>query len=266
MRTAATAYILSTTAMGCLTFAMVSIDCGGASGERPSGTGGGGTAGTSDGGAGGGGGAVGTGGSSSSAVLDCPNAAVVPADGFVTDFSEWNNPNGRWGVPTGLYGAIYPYAGSTKSQMAAKVEGEPKGLHLTGGVAANDYGGGGLSFYVCSNVTTFTQVQFSIHGTFPGCDLELQIQTFDQRPGSQTPAGGCADSCYNFPVMKNVAVSTETATVITKKLADFSNWSEANAKQVVGLQWQFTGTAIDSDGGNTTCPINVTIQNIKFLP
>jgi hypothetical protein len=49
-------------------------------------------------------------------------------------------------------------------------------------------------------------------------------------------------------------------------LSDFSGWSTAtSANQVVGLQWQFTGTQLDPDAG-PGCPVDVTITDVKFLP
>ena len=143
--------------------------------------------------------------------------------------------------------------------MNAAVENQA--LHVTGSVTANDYGGAGLSFQVCTTVVSFTHVQFTLSGSSPGCDMELQLKTFDQQPKQQTPPGGCdqsAGSCYNFPVKRQVAVPTSQPTVITAALADFTNWSAANAAQVVGMQWQFTGTNVDPDAG-TGCPIDVNI-------
>ena len=52
--------------------------------------------------------------------------------------------------------------------------------------------------------------------------------------------------------------------MITTPLADFTKWSAVNAAQVVGLQWQFTGTSVGPDAG-AACPIDVTITGIKFL-
>ena len=57
---------------------------------------------------------------------------------------------------------------------------------------------------------------------------------------------------------------TAEPTVITTPLADFTKWSAANAGQVVGLQWQFTGTNVGPDAG-ASCPIDVSITGIKFL-
>jgi hypothetical protein len=289
MQKAAAMYLVLAVALCCLALATTTINCGGTSGERPGGTGGttstGGTSGGGAGGGGAGGGAVGTGGSTNSVnsctTLDCTQA-IEPDNidvsgsaisGFVTDFSDYSTLSGKFGGATkdNLLGSPYHYPGPN-STMSHKIEGTPVGLHLTGSVAANDYGGGGISFCSCAKVPDFTQIQFTISGSSLGCDLELQIQTFDQRPTSQTPPGGCdssTTSCYGFPVVKQVVdVSTAAITTpmtVTKALADFSNWSTANANQVVGLQWQFTGTKIDPDAG-AGCPIDVTITNIKFLP
>jgi hypothetical protein len=276
MKKAATVYLFSSVAMGCFALAMTTVNCGGTSGERPGGSGGtvgtGGTAGSG----GSGGGSGGSTSASTSTGLNCASA-ITPANGtsatpgVVTDFTDWNNGQGKWGTSTGVYGSIYAYAGPNSTKSDPKVEGDPRGLHLRGSVAANDYGGGGLGFSVCATVASFTQLQFTVYGSAPGCDLELQIQTFDQRPTSQTPPGGCdsaTTSCYGFPVVtKIVDVSTPITTplTVTKALADFSNWSTANANQVVGLQWQFTGTNVDPDA-SAGCPIDVTITDARFLP
>jgi glucuronoarabinoxylan endo-1,4-beta-xylanase len=199
--------------------------------------------------------------------LDCPNALVPNngGSGGVTDFTDWKGGSGRWGNQLGLWGNIYAYKGPDGSTMSAAVENQT--LHVTGAVTANDYGGAGLSFQVCTTVVSFTHVQFTLSGSSPGCDLELQIKTFDQQPKQQTPPGGCDqnyDSCYNFPVKKQVAVPTAEPMVITTPLADFTKWSAANAGQVVGLQWQFTGTNVGPDAG-ASCPIDVRITGIKFV-
>jgi hypothetical protein len=282
MRTAAMTYLASAAALGCLLLATANVNCGGTSGERPAASGGtvgsGGTSGGGSGGGGAGGDVGGAGGSSSTAAsgLDCAKA-VEPANGaskqngVITDFTDWSASNGRWGEPNGLYGAIYKYAGSSSNLDPVTVDGTPAGLHLIGGVAANDYGGGGLGFSVCMTAVKYSQIQFTILGSSPGCDIELQIQTFDQRPNNQSPPGGCdpnAGSCYGFPVKRQVvdlSTAITTPQVVTVLLTDVENWSPTNAAQVVGLQWQFTGTKIDGDAG-TTCPIDVTISDVRFLP
>jgi hypothetical protein len=236
--------------------------------------------------------------------LDCsmawvPNNVVL---GGVTDFTDWKSATGRWGNPMGLDGAIYPYAGPMGSSMSANVEAAS--LRMRGSVTSGDYAGAGLAFLICTTVVSFTQIEFTLSGSSPGCDMELQIKTFDQHPRTQTPPGGCDPNgpggCYNFPVVRRVAVPSATPTKVVTPLSSFTNWSEANAAQVVGLQWQFTTTAplpdtsdggtdggveldggVSDDGGNDAaddgaaaadggaapaCPIDVSVTGIRFLP
>ena len=151
--------------------------------------------------------------------------------------------------------------------MAVNVDGTK--LHATGGVTAGDYGGVGVGFSVCATVTAFSQIQFDVAGSSPGCDMELQIKTYDQQPNNATPPGSCgptaAAGCYNFPAIKQVAVPSATSMTIAVPLSRATGWSATNAAQVVGLQWQWTGTNVTGDAG-ATCPIDVTLTNIKFLP
>jgi hypothetical protein len=211
------------------------------------------------------GGAPGTGGSTV-VKLEC-TSPIVPANGSnggVTDFADFSATTGQWGPTDGLHGGAFGYAASG-STIADTVDGS--GLHLTGTIAATAgaYGGGGLSYHVCTTVAQFTRIQFTVQGSTSGCDMELQIRTFDQLPAEQNPGGGCyrdaGGSCFGFPHLKPVAVPTATPTDVVKPLASFTNWSTANANQVVGLQWQLSNPSSAS-----TCPIDVTITNIKFLP
>ncbi len=221
---------------------------------------GGTTAGT--GGATGTGGVPGTGGTTG---YSCASA-IVPASGVVTDFSDWNTTTGNWGSGA-LTGNIYQYAGTGATMNPAKVEGTPVGLHLTGTVPASDYGGGGITFLSCVTVASFTRVQFDIYGGSPNCSIELQLQTFDQRPADQTPPGGCkadgGSSCFKFPVMSKVVDLSTTITTpktVSATLANFTNWSATAAGQIVGMQWQFTAS------GSNSCSVNATVTNIKFVP
>jgi len=199
--------------------------------------------------------------------LDCADP-VTPdnlVSGGVTDFTDWAGSTGKWGSPNGLYGAVYAYSGPKGSMVSANVDTSNNDLHVTGSVAAGDYGGAGLAFFDCATVASFSQVQFTVSGSAPGCELDLQIKTFDQQPSSQTPPGGCsleAGSCYNFPTFASIAVPTSTAQTITSPLSSFSTWSSADVTQVVGLQWQFSGTDVDP---GASCPIDVAITDIKFL-
>jgi len=102
-----------------------------------------------------------------------------------------------------------------------------------------------------------------------GCVTLVMAKTFDQQPPTDNPAGGCdksSTSCYGFPAYKQVVVPSSSSTEVRKQLSGFSSWSEANAKQVVGLQWQVTGgSGLDGDAGQT-CDVDFTVTNIEFLP
>lgn len=157
--------------------------------------------------------------------------------------------------------------------MTGTVDTTAMNLHLVGTVNAGDYAGGGLGFYACATAASYTKVSFTLAGSFSGtateCDLELQIQTFDQRPNNQTPPGGCdpSGSCYGYPVAKKIGTPSSTPSTITLNLADFANWSSANAKQVVGLQWQVTvptGTVGTDDAGTSSCAADFTVDDVKF--
>jgi glucuronoarabinoxylan endo-1,4-beta-xylanase len=212
---------------------------------------------------------AGTDAKTSTGGLDC-SAAMVPnngGEGGVTDFSDWQS--GKWGDASGLWGYIYPYQGPSGSTMTVGADASTKSMHVTGSVTAGDYGGAGLSFSVCVTVASFSQVQFTVSGSSPGCDMELQIKTFDEQPITQNPAGGCyqdaSAGCYNFPAVRQVAIPSAEPTVVTTPLDTFSNWSPENAGQVIGMQWQWTGTNVDPENTDG-CPIDVNITDIKFLP
>ena len=201
--------------------------------------------------------------------LDCANA-IIPnngGEGGITDFTDWKGSTSKWGDANGLNGNVYAYHDGDRSSMTANVDTAAKTFHITGSVMSGSYAGAGLSFLQCVTVASFTKVQFTLSGSSPGCDLELQIKTFNQQPTSQSPAGGCdqdAGNCYNFPVAKMVAVPATDPTTVTANLADFANWSTDNAGQVVGMQWQFTGANVDPDSG-VGCPIDISVTGIKFV-
>ncbi len=209
--------------------------------------------------------------------LDC-TAPVTPdngSSGGVTDFSDWNTGTGKWGNMHGLYGSIYGYAGpsGSPSMMKASVDAANKDLHGIGSVSSGGYAGIGLSYCSCSTVASFSQIQFTVSGSWPGCELQLQVKTFDQTPTSQTPAGGCAgSSCYNYPAASMFAsASSLSPTTVTLPFIRFASWSSADAAQVVGLQWQWTYTGPGTPDGGTdaslpACPIDATITDITFLP
>jgi hypothetical protein len=212
------------------------------------------------------GGAPGSGGTTAGGYNNCANP-ISPANktsGGVTDFTDWDAGTVRWGSSAGLNGTVFAYAGTNASMTTPpKVEGSPLGLHLVGSVPTGGaYAGGGLTFLSCVKSTGFTRISFQAYGTAANCNIELQLQTFDQRPTDQDPPGGCTGTCYTFPRFSQVGSPTAApGTTVTKLLTDFTNWSATTSPtQLVGIQWQFTSN------GSGTCTPNVTFTNIKFVP
>jgi hypothetical protein len=204
-------------------------------------------------------------------VFDC-GATATPTNGNVTDFSDWNNTMGKWGVAPGLRGTRYGYSspsmdGGPPSTNVVMVDATLQNLSFTGSVEPAGYAGAGLGFDVCGNVSGYTGLQFSYSGTLGGCALEIQLVTFSQKPTDQNPAGGCdrtVTSCFNFPKKTMLPEPTATLTPITIPFAEMTGWTAANATEIVGIQWQVT-VPPPVDGGQTTCAIDLRFDDIKFV-
>jgi hypothetical protein len=182
---------------------------------------------------------------------------------MVTDFSDFNSTTGKWGNTSGLYGSGFAYAGTDATMTAAM---SATNFHITGTLPSGAYAGAGLSFYTCADVSTFGSISFTVAGSAPGCDLELQVQTFNRVPTTNTPPGGCVTGCYGFPSKGKVATPSATSTVVTTALSSLSNWTAADANQVVGIQFQFTVPQVADGGTATSCAVDVTIDDVKFVP
>jgi hypothetical protein len=136
---------------------------------------------------------------------------------------------------------------------------------LSGSVLPGDYSGGGMSFDQCVNTSIYTGVQFTLGGTTAGCDLYLQIQTFEEQ--STSNRGGCTTGCYSFPSSPKL---TSTSGVVTVHFADLTGGKPttpaAITAEIVGLQWQFQSPAPIGDGGQPGCTgISLTITNVSFV-
>jgi hypothetical protein len=234
-----------------------------------------------DAGTGGTGGTAGTGGSSGTGggtqpSLNC-SAAVTPANGYVTDFSDYNTTTGTWGNTSGLYGGVFSCSGFTfscsnpQAKLTAVVDPTNQNLHVTGTLApSGDLAGFGLRFNVCANVGSFSSISFTLAGSSsPFCSLGLLIENYDQLPTTSNPPGGCVsgNACVNFPYKARVAIPSMTPTVVTTPFSAFSYWSAATAAQVVGIRFIFATPALipGADAGNATFPVDVTIDDVKFV-
>jgi hypothetical protein len=210
--------------------------------------------------------------STSIAPLDCAAPFMLPADGRVTDFSmrEWSSAGGKWCNEGGVHGAIFSFKGNAPNDAnAISVNTDDGSLRLTLSVSSGSYGGGGLAFESgCLNATAFTGVQFTVavaSGSISGCSYQLQLQTFEQRPTSQSPPGGCdilTTSCYGFPAAANLPTPSTDITMPTLVSLPFTSFGASvmpAPAQIVGLQWQ-----VNSSGG--ACTVELRLDDIAFIP
>ena len=249
--------------------------CGGSSGgARGTGgaTGSGGAVGTGGrtgtGGGTGSGGAVGTGGSGTGGVSGFSCSTPVMATATLTDFSDWNGTTGRWGTAPGITGRIFGYHGAASTHTAT-VDTTAGAFHLTGTVmpatptTSDGYIGGGLQFDSCATAASFTGIQFDVAGSTGGCLLEVQLQTYADRPATQSPSGGCASACSS-PVKRNLA----TSGTVTAMFGDLTGGAPSpfSAAELVQIQWQLTIPPGVDGGIQTPCTVDMTFDNVKFVP
>jgi hypothetical protein len=279
---------------------------GGTTGSGGAAGSGGGAAGSGGGAAGSGGGAAGAGGSAAGTTgsggaagkggsagsgaagagmnscplggtLDCSSSGALKLtpDGLVTDFSapQWNSTSGQWCDADGLRGNVFSYSAASPSTATAAVDTTAQNLKLDLTVgAAMGYAGGGLIFESCVNASGFTKVSFTAaltSGSLTGCTWQVQLQTQDQRPSSDTnPSGGTCKpdaggaSCYQYPAVTGLTAPTATAAAYTEAFTAFSNPTMSTIMtrtQVTGIQWQ-----VNSASGTGTCTAEIRVDNVEF--
>jgi hypothetical protein len=282
---------------GALSFAVFFSNCGGSGGMRNTGTagttGGGGTTGSA--GTTGSGGSVSTGGTGGvvrntctpKPDLTCGASAITLPDGHVTDFgpAEWNDPAGKY-CNTRLQGSVFAYAGGPTpaagpvSSGVSKVEAAAANYRLSLTAGSAGYAGAGISFEGCVDASAFNGLRFTaslMSGDLTGCNFKSQLQTFEQRPLSQNPPGGCdpdaGASCYRFPASPDLAAmimaNGATPTTLTIKFADYTTaYTHVMPVpgQFVGLQWQLeSGAALTDGGAQPNCTVEIRIDDINFV-
>jgi hypothetical protein len=206
------------------------------------------------------------------AALNCAAPFLLPASGHVTDFSmrEWSSGGGKWCNEGGMHGAIFSFKGNGAGDSnAISVNTDDASLRLSLSVSSGSYGGGGVAFEAgCVDASAFTGVQFSVaiaSGSLTGCTYQLQLQTFEQRPISQAPSGGCdinTTSCYSFPAATNLAAPSPDVTMPTVVAIPFDSFGASvmpAPAQIVGLQWQ-----VNSSSG--ACTVELRLDDIAFIP
>lgn len=188
--------------------------------------------------------------------VDC-SAPTAPASGILSDFNRQPAATGRWAASNGLMGTLFAFTQDSTSTAAATVGNAPSDLHLVASVASNTYAGGGILFDSCQSIGGFTSIRFSVSGT-NNCPIWLQIQTFNLKPNTDIPQGGCTSNCMNYPTVQNVPLSPSPVTV---PLSSFSPWSSTLAGQVVGVYW-----FLDTISNKPACTTDLHFDDITLVP
>jgi len=246
-----------------------------AGGGGKGGAGGVAATGGASGAAGGAAGRGGAGGAAGAGPYVCPlggaltcssTGALKLATGLVTDFSsmQWNSTTMQWCDADGLRGRLFSFAGPSSAASTVSVDATAQNLRLD--VMPKDWGGGGLVFESCVNVSAYTSLQFKASlasGSLTGCSWQVQLQTQDQRATTDAdPTGGtCASNCYRYPAVFNLAAPSASGTVYTELFTAFNNPAAsaiATPSQVVGIQWQVNASS------SSGCTAQLRIDNIRF--
>jgi hypothetical protein len=190
----------------------------------------------------------------------------------VVDFSaaQWNATTEKWCDAHGLDGSVFSFAGAS-STATAEVNTTTRNLQLNLMVGAAQYAGGGVYFDSCVDARGFDAIQFTASlsgGSLAGCVWQVQLQTQDQRPTTQTnPTGGTCNAstttCYRYPAATLAAPTSATST-FTVAFSAFNNPAGSTiptASQVVGVQWQVNS----GNSGSGTCTVELRIDNVRFV-
>ncbi|HEX2658786.1 MAG TPA: hypothetical protein VHU40_10960, partial [Polyangia bacterium] len=163
----------------------------------------------------------------------------------------------RWKSSNNVGGTLFQYHEGASTTTSTVGAGNTN-LRLVASVTpTSSYGGGGIVLDTCLAAGTNTALQFTISGT-TNCAVELQVQTYAQKPTTDSPGGGCASNCTNkYPRMSNLP----TSGTVKVTLANLSMWTAAMAGQIVGVQWQLTVPA-----GSGSCAADLRLDDVKFVP
>ena len=109
----------------------------------------------------------------------------------------------------------------------------------------------------CQSIGSYTSIRFSVSGT-NNCPIWLQMQTFNLKPNTDKPEGGCTSNCLNYPTVQNISV---TSSPVTVPLSSFSPWTSTLAGQVVGVYW-FLNTMTNKPA----CTADLHFDDITLVP
>lgn len=194
-------------------------------------------------------------------------AGKVADCAVISDFPTTANM-AVWGG-TDFGGGITTFNGVTRDNTKADA------LHMTG--VGNKYGGFGIWFNSCSDLSQYTGVSFKISGSAGTVNtIDFQAQTNSDYPwqpdAGASKKGACTgtdpdpmkawNDC-NAPGKTGIAL-TSTPTTVTINWSDITGgkpkaWdTNASPKELVGIQWQFPAATDEY-------MVDVTVDDVTFI-
>ena len=194
------------------------------------------------------------------------NTSMAPADGLIADFAD----GGGIEIP----GRIVTYAGR-------KVGGPSSPTYTTTGGALTitvnvsptskpQFLGTVVGFDKCVDASAFSGVQFTINGSFSGCQMQYatgDVSHQDATLGSPFASGAPG----SYPPQFRIAPDDLTSTPRTIKAPFASPDIQGNPAaaldptKLIFTLWQFTvPVAPEDDGGIEMCTGSVTIDNVRL--
>ena len=200
------------------------------------------------------------------APVGCPDGTVVPASPTIADFTPADG-----GPSIGFMGGTTSF-GTPAPEL--KVSGA--NLHAQATVVAGaepQTVGFGIYFRRCVDAGAYSGVKFDMSGTVTGCRMSYAFNfSEDVWNGSLVDAGTEGDSkgactlgataCYP----PSATITAATQTVLFSAVSGGAPVHAVDKGRLTGLVWQFAVGARPDGGPNSACSIDVTVDNIAFVP
>lgn len=209
-------------------------------------------------------GSAGSGGAGGGRFVGCPDGTVTPASPTIADFTDAGAPIQFMGGIT-TFGVPSPEVTLTGGNLHAlvTVASGPDPLSL----------GFGIYFRHCIDAGAYRGVKFDMSGTVDGCAMSYAVNfSEDAWNPSLVDAGTGGDSngaCTLGPTACFPPTKIITATSQTILFSEVSGGAPAHAvdkNHLTGMGWQFDIAARPDGGPSSACIVDVTIDNLVFVP
>jgi hypothetical protein len=183
--------------------------------------------------------------------------------------------NGTWGTASDVAGGTFQYQATSEAgsdAVTANTSTTPGSVILTATVNAGEYTGYGLYFKDCIDASQYSGIQFTMSGDLGGGTLVFQVQTNKNYPiDTNNKKGACGGSWSSGCGNNQITASniTGTAAPVQVRWGDMTGGQSngvnnpVEPNELLGIQWQVNCT--NPPDGGTSCPLNITIAEVKFF-